>query len=219
MAKRSRANTAQQLEENGSLEPRSLPVQERSKETVSRILETAAELVDEVGVVGFTTNLLAERADIRVRTIYRYFPSKLGVLNALMIHLNEESEERLKELSELGDPERDWRELVGTWIDDTVKWTRERPGARLHLGWSDSVPELLALHERLDDAWTHSMMDAMRARGVELPSKQLYAVCRIFNEALDSMTSLAAFCDRKSSEKIADEARRMLIRYLELYVD
>ncbi len=219
MTKGSRANSAKPLQQNRQLEPRSLPVQERSRETVHQILETAAELVDEVGVVGFTTNLLAERAGIRVRTIYRYFPNKLGILNALMIHLNEESEERLKGLSELGDPERDWRELIGTWIDDMLKWTRERPGARLHLGWSDSVPELLARHESLDDAWAHSMMDAMRARGVELPPNQLYAVCRIFNEALDSMTSLAAFCDPKSSKKITEEARRMLIRYLELYLD
>ena len=219
MAKHSQADTAQPLEENEQLEPRSRPVQERSRQTVNRILETAAELVDEVGVVGFTTNLLAERADIRVRTIYRYFPSKLGILNALMIHLNEESAERLKELSELGDPERDWRELIGTWADDMLKWTRERPGARLHLGWSDSVPELLAVHEKLDDAWAHSLMDAMRARGVKLPSKQLYAVCRIFNDALDSMTSLAAFCDEKSSKRITEEARRMLVRYLELYID
>ena len=59
-----------------------------------QILETAAELVDEVGVVGFTTNLLAERAGIRVRTIYRYFPSKLGVLNALMILLCRKSGRR-----------------------------------------------------------------------------------------------------------------------------
>ncbi len=219
MAKRSRANTAQPLKPNEQLEPRSLPVQERSRETVNRILETAAELVDEVGVVGFTTNLLAERADVRVRTIYRYFPSKLGILNALMNHLTDDSAGRLKQLSELGDPARDWREIVGTWIDDLLKWTRERPGARLHLGWSDSVPELLALHEGLDDAWAHHLMDAMRARGVELPAKQLYAVCRIFNDALDSMTSLAAFSDPKSSKKITEEARRMLIRYLELYLD
>jgi AcrR family transcriptional regulator len=109
MANRSRANTAQLLKENERLEPRSLPVQERSRETVNRILETAAELVDEVGVIGFTTNLLAERAGIRVRTIYRYFPSKLGILCALMNYLDEDSTERLTQLSELGDPARDWR--------------------------------------------------------------------------------------------------------------
>ena len=219
MAKRSRANTAQALKESKQLEPRSLPVQERSRETVSQILETAAELVDEVGVVGFTTNLLAERAGIRVRTIYRYFPSKLGILRALIIHLNDDSEERLKQLSDFADPERDWRELVSTWVDDLLKWTRETPGARLFMGWSNSVPELLALADRLDDAWAQSMMDAMRARGVDLPAKQLSAVCRGFNEALGTMTSLAAFSGQGDSDELIEEARRMLIRYLELYLD
>jgi len=219
MAKHSRANTAQPLKESEHLEPRSLPVQERSRETVNRILETAAELVDEVGVVGFTTNLVAERADIRIRTIYRYFPSKLGILKALIIHLSEDSEERFKQVSELADPECDWRELVGTWVGDVSKWARERPGARLHMGWSNSVPELLALQDRLDDEWAQNMMDAMRARGVELPSKQLYAVCRGFYEAFDAVTALAAFSDKDYSDELIEEARRMLIRYLELYLD
>ena len=219
MADSSDADTAQQYEGYEQLKPRSRPVQKRAKQTVDRILESAAELVDEVGVVGFTTNLLAERADIRIRTIYRYFPSKLGILSALMTHLNNESAGRLKQLSELGDPARDWREVVGTWIDDLLKWTRERPGARLHMGWSNSVPELLALQESHDDAWANRMMDAMRARGVDLPSKQLYAVCRGFYETLDAVMSLALFSGQKCSDEITEEARRMLIRYLELYLD
>lgn len=217
MARNSQVDTTQPLEEQ--LEPRSRPVQQRSRQTVNRILEAAAELVDEVGVVGFTTNLLAERAGVRIRTIYRYFPSKLGILNALMIHLNEDSEERFKQLAGFGDPECDWRELVGTWLDDLVKWTRERPGARLLMGWSYTIPELLALQDRLDEKWTRGMMDALRARGVDLPSKQLYAVCRNFNETLDSMTSLAASDDQQCSEQIIVETRRMLVRYLELYLD
>jgi AcrR family transcriptional regulator len=219
MAKNSRVDTLPPLEENERLEPRSHPVQQRSRKTVNRILETAAELVDEVGVVGFTTNLLAERADIRVRTIYRYFPSKLGILKALLLHLNEDSEERLKQLSELGDPERDWRELVDKWFGDLMKWTRERPGARLLMGWSNNAPELVALQDRIDEQWAHSMMDAMRARGVDLPPRQLYAVCRNFTETIDSMTSLAGWEGQECSDEIVEEARCMLVRYLELYLD
>ena len=219
MANRSTANTAQPLKENDRLEPRAVPVQERSRETVNRILETAAELVDEVGVIGFTTNLLAERAGIRVRTSYRYFPSKLGILCALMNHLNDDSVARLMQLSELGDPARDWRKLVETWIDDLLKWTREQPGARFYMGWSSSIPELLAQQDHLDDAWATSMIDAMRARGVDLPPKQLYAVCRTFFEALDTMTSLAAFSGHEYSDEIIQETRHMLIRYLEPYLD
>jgi AcrR family transcriptional regulator len=186
---------------------------------VNRILETTAELVDEVGVVGFTTNLLAERADIRIRTIYRYFPSKLGILKALLLHLNEDTEERLKQLSELGDPEHDWRELINQWFDDLMKWTRERPGARLLMSGSNNVPELVALQDRIDEQWAHSMMDAMRARGVDLPPKQLYAVCRTFTETIDSMTSLAGWDGQECSDEIVEETRCMLVRYLEPYLD
>jgi AcrR family transcriptional regulator len=218
VAKSSKGNSPPPTED-AQLEPRALPVQERSKQTVNLILETAAELVDEVGVVGFTTNLLAERADIRIRTIYRYFPSKLGVLVALMHHLNEESGDRLKQFADFGDPARDWRDLVGTWIDELFRWTRDRPGARLLMGWSSNVPELEALQDRMDEKWANSMMDAMRDRGVDLPEKRLYAICRNFNETLDVLTSLAAWEEPKSAKETIAETRRMLIHYLELYLD
>lgn len=219
MTEPSRPKTQQPLKQIEQIELRSQPVQKRSRETVHLILEAAAELVDEVGVVGFTTNLLAERADIRIRTIYRYFPNKLGILTALIIHLNEDFEERVMRNSEFGDLKRDWRELVGIWIDDLLTWTRDRPGARLHMGWMTSVPEILALQDRMDDEWARGMMDAMRKRGVKLPPKQLYAMCRCFNETLDSMTSLAAFSEQEHSDEIIDETRHVLIRYLEPYLD
>ena len=40
-------------------------------------------VLDEVGVDGFNTNLLAERAGVRVRTVYRYFPNKGALLAAV----------------------------------------------------------------------------------------------------------------------------------------
>jgi AcrR family transcriptional regulator len=219
MAKNSEVDTTQPLEVNEQLEPRARPIQERSRQTVNRILEAAAELVDEVGVVRFNTNLVAERADIRIRTIYRYFPNKLGILKALLIHLNEDSEERLSRLSDLGNPECDWRELVGRWFDDVVKWTRKRPGARLLMGWAHNIPELELLEDRIDEEWAHSLMDAMRARGVDLHAEQLYAVCRTFNETFDAIASLAGWEDQECSDEIVEEARRMLVLYLELYLD
>ncbi len=209
MAKNSRVETLQPLEENKRLEPRSHPVQQRSRKTVNRILETAAELVDEVGVVGFTTNLVAERADIRIRTIYRYFPSKLGILSALMLHLNDDSAERLKQLSELGDPECDWRELVCRVVRrrrEVDARTSGVPGSSS--SGSHNIPGARgAARIEMDEEWAHSLMDAMRARGVDLPPKQLYAVCRTFTETIDSMASLAGWEGQGCSDEIVEEAR------------
>jgi AcrR family transcriptional regulator len=219
MSKKSKPTATQPLEGFKHLEPRSPPIQQRSRETVERILENAAELVDEVGVVGFTTNLLAERADVRIRTIYRYFPSKLGILSALMHHLNADSEKRFVEISKLSEPGSDWRKIICTWIDDQLQWTRERPGVRLLMGWSSNVPELLALQDHFDEEWTERMMDALRARGTRVPNERLYAICRTFNETIDSMTSLAAWYDGQHASELIEEAKLMLVHYLERYLD
>ena len=59
---------------------RNVPTQARSRETFEKILATAVELLDELGWDGFNTNLLAERAGVRVSAVYRYFPNKEAVL-------------------------------------------------------------------------------------------------------------------------------------------
>jgi len=59
------------------------PQQERAKRTYEAILTSAAELLVEVGVERISTNLVAERAGITVPALYRYFPNKYAVLNAL----------------------------------------------------------------------------------------------------------------------------------------
>lgn len=59
------------------------PRQERAKRTYEAILASAAELLVEVGVERISTNLVAEKAGITVPALYRYFPNKYAVLNAL----------------------------------------------------------------------------------------------------------------------------------------
>ena len=59
------------------------PQQERAKRTYEAILASAAKLLVEVGVERISTNLIAEDAGITVPALYRYFPNKYAVLNAL----------------------------------------------------------------------------------------------------------------------------------------
>ena len=59
------------------------PQQERAKRTYEAILAAAAQLLVEVGVERISTNQVAERAGITVPALYRYFPNKYAVLNAM----------------------------------------------------------------------------------------------------------------------------------------
>src|SRR5208337_3897634 len=91
------------------LAPRRQPVQERAHKTVDLILDTAASLLAEAGIEAFNTNLLAQRAGLRIRTIYRYFPNKLAVMTALAERMAAEWDGWFDGFRALSDPRADWR--------------------------------------------------------------------------------------------------------------
>jgi AcrR family transcriptional regulator len=51
--------------------------------SVQRILDATGALLDEVGLEGVTTELIAKRAGVNVATVYKYFPNKHAVLAEL----------------------------------------------------------------------------------------------------------------------------------------
>ena len=212
-------NIIPHLEGMEHLAPRTFPSQKRSAETVDQILDTAGKLVDEVGVEAFTTNLLAERAGIRIRTIYRYFPNKLSILTALMLRLNEECDESLQPFSVLANLEIDWREQIESWTGKLIAWVRECPGACLVMIWCYTVPELMTLQERLNEEWAVELVGALRARGVDFPERRLDIVARGVIETIDTFMLLALSKPEVSSEEIVEEANCMIKSYLSNYLE
>ncbi len=116
------------VERHVELLEKNKPRQERAKRTYEAILNSAAELLVEVGVERISTNLIAERAGITVPALYRYFPNKYAVLNALgallMDRQNKVSEQWFNTHLEAGDPEAmlgDVYELLRLTYEVTVE--------------------------------------------------------------------------------------------------
>jgi AcrR family transcriptional regulator len=62
---------------------RKTPRQGRAREKVVLILEAAAQVLETLGLAGFNTNAVAERAGVSIGTLYRYFPDKFSILRSL----------------------------------------------------------------------------------------------------------------------------------------
>jgi AcrR family transcriptional regulator len=107
------------------------PRQERAKRTYEAILSAAAELLIEVGVERISTNLISERAGITVPALYRYFPNKYSVLNAvgaaLMDRQNEVFQEWVDSYIEHADPEVLLANVYEV-LKSTYDVTHEQPG-------------------------------------------------------------------------------------------
>lgn len=62
---------------------RRIPRQTRAEETVSAIVEAAAQVLEAGGLAAFTTNAVAERAGVSIGTLYQYFADKQALLRTL----------------------------------------------------------------------------------------------------------------------------------------
>lgn len=62
---------------------RKSPSQERSRQTVERLLDAATRIFHEHGYAGATTNDIADEAGLSIGSLYQYFPNKDALLAAL----------------------------------------------------------------------------------------------------------------------------------------
>jgi AcrR family transcriptional regulator len=203
-----------------SLDRRLKPTQERAKDSVELILSTTAQLLDEVGVEGFNTNLLAERARIRVRTVYRYFPNKYAVIVALTKALAVEWDRWGARFYErMADPGADWRSALS---DNQVEWlnsARRVPGALSVLQAMHSTPELKDLHVNIFEGMVQKLVVALRARGLKLPPVHLLSIARTVINSMNTGMDLSLRLKGNEYRQITLELAASQVAYLEKYLD
>lgn len=137
------------------LRPKKPPLQERSRETVERILLAAAELLATEGIERLSTNLICERAGLTPPALYRYFPNKYAVLHALGERLMAVQNELLAEWAQpstLQLPKHALAQRIEELFTATLALTREAPGGAWITRALRAVPDL---HSVLSESHRH----------------------------------------------------------------
>lgn len=202
------------------LAPRLRPVQKRAKQTVDSILDTAGELLDEVGVDAFNTNLLAQRAGVAVRSVYRYYPNKLAVIVGLAERQAREWQESFSTLVQgMREPKRSaldaWEEL----LDAYVTYLEGKQGRSAIRRAMQALPRLREVNRDDNDELSRQMASALRARGVAQSTPQLRLVGRLLLETSDAAIDDALSRHGRVPKSTLDEIKLMHRCYLALYSD
>lgn len=113
----------------GLLSLRNEPVQARSTARLAGLLDAAAAVIDELGYERLTTAMVAERAGASIGTVYRYFPDRIAVLQALGARNLERTLSKVT--TEIGNAKHTtWRDALGAGFDVYVEAFRSEPGFR-----------------------------------------------------------------------------------------
>ena len=111
--------------------PRRSPVQERSQGTVQRVLSAASSLLaGGVSVEALTTAHIATAAGLSVGALYRFFPDKQAIVDAIAVRHMDLFQERLASLVMTALP-ADAPGFLDTVIDGFVAYLESNPDFRI----------------------------------------------------------------------------------------
>jgi AcrR family transcriptional regulator len=74
-----------QVEGELSASPRRVPVQGRSQHTVQRVLDAASSLLEQMPLEDVTTTRIAAEAGLSIGALYRFFPDKQTIVDAIAV--------------------------------------------------------------------------------------------------------------------------------------
>nr|WP_246376173.1 TetR/AcrR family transcriptional regulator [Conyzicola lurida] len=194
---------------------RTEPVQQRSSERITLLLDTAASLIDEKGIDGLTTSDVAARSRSSVGVVYRYFPNIQSLLRALAARNMERFLSAT--FTVVDENPSEWLGELDLILDVYAQLSRSEPGFRaLHFGG--------VIDERFIDSNVNSnkelatqILQFMGER-YDLPTTEDFVVdLDVAIEIAMALINRAFRIDRDGDERYLEKARVVVRDVLEPY--
>ncbi|MFJ6854767.1 TetR family transcriptional regulator [Streptomyces sp. NPDC091271] len=196
---------------------RRVPVQQRSADRLARILDAGAALLDETGYEQLSTRAVADRAGVPIGSVYRFFPNKRALVDALAERNLEVYAGRVVARLE-AIPEREWREAIDAVLDEYLAMKRSVAGfALVDFGPPVPVPGPLdaEVNRRVAGRLTELLSGHLgRGRDGAASDARLVRTVLVCVQAADALLQLAFRADPEGDPDLIAETRVLLRAYL-----
>ncbi|MFJ2651391.1 TetR/AcrR family transcriptional regulator [Streptomyces sp. NPDC087420] len=197
---------------------RRAPVQRRSAERLTRILDACAALLDEAGYEQLTTRAVASRAGVPIGSVYRFFDNKRALVDALARRNLDRYAERVTDrfaALEAGD----WRGAVDVVLDEYLAMKRTVPGFGSVDFGADLAPTAPgrgrgAAGKNANQQVAGRLTVLLAGHLGRGPDASLHRTVLVAVEAADALLQLAFRTDAAGDPGIVAETRTLLRAYL-----
>ncbi|MEV0024835.1 TetR/AcrR family transcriptional regulator [Streptomyces atroolivaceus] len=201
---------------------RRVPVQQRSADRLARILDAGAALLDEAGYEQLSTRAVADRAGVPIGSVYRFFPNKRALVDALAERNLEAYARRVVARLE-GIPEREWRAAIDAVLDEYLAMKRSVPGFAL-VDFGPPVPAAGPLDEEVNRLVAGRLTELLsghlgRGRDGAPADARLLRTVLVCVQAADALLQLAFRADPAGDPDLIAETRVLLQAYLSRILD
>ncbi|WP_134105678.1 TetR/AcrR family transcriptional regulator [Kribbella pratensis] len=196
---------------SGAYPLRRTPTQDRASRQVERILDAACAEVVERGYDAASTSGIAKRAEIAVGSVYRYFPDKRSLIQAIerrnQARYTEAVSERLADVSS-------WRAAVDVTLDTFREMHRTDPGFKAVVLSGLGDPELESKPGEFDDQHAAEFAELLAARFGARDSRDFRLAVTLSIAMGESLAHLADRLSADEAEYVLDQGRPVLYNLL-----
>jgi AcrR family transcriptional regulator len=210
------------LQERTELTGRRAPVQVRSQHTVQRVLDAASSLLGQMLLDEVTTTRIAIEAGLSIGALYRFFPDKQTIIDAIAVRHVEQFKTELeagalkaleRELSDLAtfNPAK----VLDSVVDAYILYLDAHPDFRA-ISFGRHISKATKEREASPSVGLPALLKNFMLQRLGIPNTpQLDLMLRVVSEAGERLIAFAyeqsAHADR---DRVISEMKRMLSGYL-----
>jgi AcrR family transcriptional regulator len=193
---------------------RRLPKQARGEERITTILQAAAQVFHEVGFDAATTNMIAERANTSIGSLYVFFPNKETIARCLTEQFCEDVRTLFDGVltNELVD--LPLSQFIDRILDPLVQYHQTHPGFPALWLKSQDDPRLLAVGQNFREVLTQKAAWVFTKRYPKSDEASVRRCSRICMQTVQVLMILAFDGSQVDGEVIAD-LKTMIRAYLQ----
>ena len=202
--------------------PRRAPVQSRSQHTVQRVLDAASSLLGQMPLEDVTTTRIAVEAGLSIGALYRFFPDKQTIIDAIAVRHIEKFKADLestvmksleRELSDLAtfNPAK----MLDSVVDAYVLYLDGHPDFRA-ISFGRHISKATKEREASPSVGLPALLKNFMLLRLGIPnSPQLDVMLRVVSEAGERLIAFAyEQPERAERDRVIAEMKRMLSGYL-----
>ena len=194
---------------------RRLPKQARGEERIAVILQAAALVFHEVGFDAATTNMIAQRANTAIGSLYDFFPNKETIARRL-------SEQFCADLRVLFDGilteelvQMSLPQLIDSIIDPLVQYHQTHPGMQALWLKSQDDSRLSAVKQDLSETLAHKTASIFMKRYSQLEEASALRISLICMQTVQALMVLALHGAQQVNKEVIMDLKTMIRAYLQ----
>ncbi len=196
------------------------PKQERSQKRVEQILNTASELILEVGLEHVNAGLISKRTGIPVGTIYQFFTDMEAISTEIIIRIKKRMDGKIMEELHASTITKDYKKGIEDTVNIMINGFKSEPYAitvlQALLHTKSYIRSTNITKHRLSDYFAQSFLHA--GFGVEIEQSKIISDL-IFESGYGVFEKILLEPDPLISQRYKEEWIKMLIQYLSLYLE